>query len=112
MSRKSKEKDRRAERSAAHYWKMVDDRSGFYMYSNEAVMDHRGRVTVRSNWDPVHPSERPPKYVEQHPVFPYYRIAPDETAYDFVDPTTNDLDTVVDESFDPNSTEYEWPPAE
>lgn len=55
MSRESRRHHRKLKKIGT--WKVVDDRSGFVLSSEEVVIDHQGRITSRRNFDPIHPSE-------------------------------------------------------
>lgn len=54
-------------------WKVVDDRTGFVLNSKEAVIDHKGILTDKKNFDPIHPSEM---YVEIKEQLPYQNPRP------------------------------------
>ena len=56
MSKRSREKTRNRGWQRGLI-KLIDDKSGFYLYSNHMVVDHRGRVTSQDNFDPPLPNE-------------------------------------------------------
>ena len=58
-------------------YRFVDDRSGFYAYSDNMRVDHLGRVTTPDNWDPIHPSEMNIKFPVEKPVAGPKRPEPD-----------------------------------
>lgn len=57
-----KQKDRTKHKKNLGRWKLIDDRSGFEIYSTEAVIDHNGYITSKNNYDPIHYTEIPIHY--------------------------------------------------
>lgn len=58
MSRKTRSNHRKRIVKAGH-WKLIDDRSGMELDNTQVIVDHRGRLTSKGNWDPIHYSELP-----------------------------------------------------
>lgn len=56
MSKKARRRERR-NRFKRPLWRMIDDRSGFVIYSDEFMLDHKGRVVTKDTFDPIHPTE-------------------------------------------------------
>lgn len=80
LSKKNKEGGLPGWRSG---WKMVDDYTGFYQYSNELVQDYKGNWTRPELADAQHPQEMPPPTGYEKPL-PYVR--PEQTDIDLADP--------------------------
>ena len=66
-------------------YKLIDDRSGFEILSTNAWIDHRGRITDKSNWDPIHYTEMVINYPPENSPLPFLRPEPEGT---FIDPGT------------------------
>lgn len=58
-------------------WRVVDDRSGFVEFSNNMIIDHRGRVSLPHHADPIHPIEVPLPIIVDSPNVPFSRPDPD-----------------------------------
>jgi hypothetical protein len=58
-------------------WKLIDDRSGFEIYSDEAIIDDKGFITSRKNYEPIHWSELPVILPIDEPV-PVLRLEPED----------------------------------
>lgn len=77
MSRRSLKKQRKHKHRGT--WKMIDDKTGFIIYSYEAIVDHRGKVTTKANYDP-------PSVTETEYLFP----VPAERSLPFMRPEPED----------------------
>ena len=59
-------------------WRVLCDRSGFFVLSDRIVRDHRNRLVDRDYVDPIHPVEFPMKSVAEDTRLPFRRpIVPD-----------------------------------
>lgn len=92
MSKRSSRKKRHSTYSSGVY-KLIDDRSGFEVYSDEAIIDEqRGLVTSRNNYDPPHYTEFGPfePIIPPEPILPFTRPEPTDN---FIDVTEVDYPT-------------------
>lgn len=92
-------------------WKLIDDRSGFEILSTEAWIDHRGRITDKSNWDPIHYTEMVIDFPPENSPLPFMRPEPQDRFLELGSlpayPTGNTY-TLPDATFGPNTNSYVW----
>ncbi len=49
-------------------WKVIDDHSGFVRNSDDVMINHRGYITSKANYDPIHYSELPIDFPVDEPI--------------------------------------------
>lgn len=91
-------------------WKLIDDRSGFELRSEDAWIDHRGRITSKSNWDPIHYTEMVIDFPPENSPLPFMRPEPQDSFITTSLPSygTGSGFELPPSTWGPNTNSYVW----